>query len=167
MEMNNKPVLVKSTVNAQVGINVPYLYLKRTWPQKNSVQRVQKDLLMQAIYEPGVEYLFKTGILVVEDKQDRIDLGLEDPDTGATVYILDDEKTEQLIKKATVEEFKQELKKMSHDQKVELAHAAVDMECVNYEKNSILRDETEINVDFMVRQIKEEKRQAARNKSEE
>lgn len=167
MEMNNKPVLVKSTVNAQVGINVPYLYLKRTWPQKNSVQRVQKDLLMQAIYEPGVEYLFKTGILVVEDKQDRIDLGLEDPDTGATVYILSDEKVEQLIKKATVEEFKQELKKMSHDQKVELAHAAVDMECVNYEKNNILRDETEINVDFMVRQIKEEKRQAAKNKNEE
>lgn len=164
MEMN-KPVLVKSTVKAQVGINVPYLNLKRTWPKKNSVQRVQRDLLMQAIYEPGVEYLFKTGILIVEDEQDRIDLGLQDPETGETVYVLTDEMCKHLIQEADINEFKLELEKMSHDQVIELANTAIELESTSYEKNLALREASEINVDAIVRNNKEEQRRAQMQKA--
>lgn len=165
MDNMMKPVLVRSTVKAQVGINIPYLNLKRTWPKKNTVLRLPKESLMQAIYEPGVEYLFKTGILVVEDEQDRIDLGLQDPVTGATVYILTDEKAEELIKKASIEEFKEEIEKMSHDQKVELAQTAIELNSTSYDKNLYLKQVAEINVDAIVRQNMEDKRREEMEKA--
>jgi len=164
MEMM-KPVLVKSTVNAQVGITLPYLNLNRTWPKKGSVLRLPKDVLMQAIYEPGVEYLFKTGILYIEDEEDRIDLGLEDPNTGATVYNLTEEKGTYLIKEASIDELKSEAEKMSRDQLEELAHMAISLDSTNYEKNLLLKEKSEIDVDLIVRRNMEEKRREAAEKA--
>lgn len=158
-------VLVKSMVKAQVGITVPYLNLKRTWPKKNTVLRLPKETLSQAMYEPGVEYLFKTGILVIEDEQDRIDLGLQDPVTGETVYLMKDDKLAYLIKEAPIDEFKAECAKMSHDQQVEFARTAIELESTSYEKNLHLKELTEINVDLIVRTNMEEKRRAQAEKA--
>ena len=160
MEMM-KPVLVKSTVNAQVGITVPYLNLNRTWPKKGSVLRLPKDVLMQAIYEPGVEYLFKTGILYIEDEEDRIDLGLQDPETGEKVYELTDARAKYLIQEAPLDELKEDLEKMSHDQSIELSNMAVLLDSTNYEKNLLLKEKSEIDVDLIVRRNMEDKRREA------
>jgi hypothetical protein len=79
METTNM-ITIKSTVKAQVSISVPSLNLRRFWPKAGAIQRIPFDLLEQAIYEPGVEYLFKTGILYIDDMETKIKLGLEEPE---------------------------------------------------------------------------------------
>ena len=64
-------VSIKSTVKALVSINVPTLNLRRSWPKKGAVQKIPFDVLEQAYFEPGVEYLFKTGVLYIEDMEDN------------------------------------------------------------------------------------------------
>ena len=57
----NERVIVTSMVNGIVGITMPNSRIKKIWPKKGTKLPVEKDLLREAIYEPGVEYMFKKG----------------------------------------------------------------------------------------------------------
>jgi hypothetical protein len=70
-----------------------------------------------------------------------------------------------LIQEADINEFKLELEKMSHDQVIELANTAIELESTSYEKNLALREASEINVDAIVRNNKEEQRRAQMQKA--
>ena len=73
-----KDITIKSTVKAIVVMNVPSLNLRRTWQKKGAIQKIPMELLEQAIYDPGVEYLFRSGTLYIEDMEAKIVLGLEE-----------------------------------------------------------------------------------------
>lgn len=158
----SKAVIIKSGANAKVVLNVPYLNLRRRWPQKGAIQKIPFELLEQAIYEPGVEYLFKTGILYIEDDKTNIALGLKDEDGESNLIILDNKLTEELLKKSNFNKFKETVEKLSYDQIVELAHSAVDFEITDYEKNQLLQEKTGLNVYRSVMERKEEKKAAAK-----
>ena len=64
--MNDK-VIVESMVSGIVGITLPHLLFSKSWPKKGSKLPIDKEILRQAIYEPGVEYMFKHGILYMDD----------------------------------------------------------------------------------------------------
>lgn len=121
--MNDK-VLVTSMVKHSVGIMLPqngYLVEKR-WPQKNAKVLIDKESLREGIYLPGVEYMFKTGILYIEDMDFKIELGLEEPETKTPTNIIpvDEKYLERVMKRMPIVEMKQAIKKMSPDQLEEL-----------------------------------------------
>ena len=78
----NKKVIIENKINSRVVIDVPSLNLRRIWESKGAKKPIDLAILEQAIYDPGVEYLFKEGILYIEDMDAKIQLGLEDE--GAT-----------------------------------------------------------------------------------
>lgn len=78
MEDNKRLVRIRNAASANVGINEPDLNLRREWATKGAVRTIPFDVLSEAMYSRGVEYLFKNGILVIENKQDIIDLGIEE-----------------------------------------------------------------------------------------
>lgn len=160
--MASKMIDVMSTVNAQVVIRVPNLNFKRTWPKKGSVIKVPEEILDQAFYEPGIEYLFRNGILYIDDMEKKVYYGLEEEGTTepTNVILLDEAETERLLFKVSKEEFKEELDKLSKDQVTELAFSAVEHECTDYDKNMLLQKRTGINVFRSVAEKKEEANKA-------
>ena len=52
--MNDK-IYVKSMVDCIVGIDLPDLHLKKEWPRKGTRLPINKEVLMEAFYTPGVE----------------------------------------------------------------------------------------------------------------
>lgn len=146
--MENIRVAVKSMINAQVGINVPDIRLKRDWAKKGSTQFINFEDLQQAIYDPGVEYMFKTGILYIEDMKVKIELGLEPPEATAptNVIVLDDAQKKRYLTVAPIHELKAVMKQLSHDQLVDFAHFAIELEINDLARGELLKAETGIDV---------------------
>ena len=138
-------IKVKSLAKATVGMTVPHLNLRRTWARKGAVQLVPFELLEQAIFEPGVEYLFKTGILFIEDLQIRIRLGLEEeeatPETAKMIE-LTDEKIKELLTQTALKDFRETIDGLSLAQIEELANGAIELRITDYQRCQILKDKT-------------------------
>lgn len=141
-------VAIKSTVKATLGINIPELRLKRDWIRKDAVQYIEFGDLQQAIYTPGVEYMFKTGLLYIEDMATKIALGLEPEDAVKPVHVivLDDAQRKRYLTVAPIHELKAIVKQLSHDQLIDFANYAVELEITDLSRCEILKAETEIDI---------------------
>lgn len=146
--MENKQVKVTNMVNGRVRIDVPDLRLKRIWERKGAVKPIELDVLKQAIYDPGVEYMFKEGMLFIDDMDVKIELGLEPEGAkeAKNIIILDDNQKKRYLTVAPLHELKAILKKLSHEQRQELAQYAIEHEITDYERSQILKEATQINV---------------------
>ena len=120
----NEKVLVTSMVKHSVGISLPQngYMIEKHWPQKGAKVLIDKDSLREGIYLPGVEYMFKKGILYIEDMDFKIELGLEEPEAKVPTNIIpmDEKYLERVMKRMPLVEMKQVIKKMSQDQIQEL-----------------------------------------------
>ena len=72
--MNDEKVLVKSAINAKVGITLPEYRFKQEWNRKGAKALIDKQTLEDIMFEPGVEYMFKNGILYIEDMETKKEL---------------------------------------------------------------------------------------------
>ena len=141
-------VNIKSTVKALVSINVPTLNLRRSWPKKGAIQKIPFDILEQAYFEPGVEYLFKTGVLYIEDMEVKRALGLEDPEAEAPTAIIDltDDYMKKLLTATPLKDFREEVEKLSHEQIKELVQFAVEIGVTDYHRCKLLQEKTGFDV---------------------
>lgn len=72
--MANKVKVVNNTTG-NVGYTVPNLHVRRVFRPQQTLM-VTFEELEEGLYEPGIRKLFENGFLTIENKQDRIDLGL-------------------------------------------------------------------------------------------
>ena len=156
--MMNDKVIVTSMVNGIVGINRPEYRLVKTWPQKGSKLPIEKDALRQAIYEPGVEYMFKNGMLYIDDMEFKIELGLEEEGaTQPTAIIPVDEKyLERVLKRMPVREMKEVVKAMNDNQKRELIDYATEQNDIQLDRINAIKEVTGIDL-FKVIELKNQK----------
>ena len=126
--MNEEMVMVKSMTKGIVGFNLPDLRLRKEWPKKGARLPVSKDILREAIYNPGVEYMFKNGILFIEDMDFKKELGLEPEDATEpeNVIELDDKKMARYITFMPVADLRKEIEKLSSNQKKDLVDYAIE-----------------------------------------
>ena len=141
-------VNIKSTVKALVSINVPTLNLRRSWPKKGAIQKIPFDVLEQAYFEPGVEYLFKTGVLYIEDMEVKRALGLEDLEAEAPTAIIDltEDYMKKLLTATPLKDFREEVEKLSHEQIKELVQFAVEIGVTDYHRCKLLQEKTGFDV---------------------
>ena len=141
-------VKVKSLVSSRVVLSIPDLRLKREWERKGAVRTIPFDQLEEAMYDPGVEFLFREGVLGIDDMEVKIALGLEEE--GATeptnIIALDDNQSERYLRNMPMPEFRQEVKKLPHEQLVELAYYAIEHEIANFDKSELLLKLTDIDI---------------------
>jgi hypothetical protein len=140
MDMSRK-VMVKSNSNATVVYHLPDLGFTRTFERKGAVKPIPFDVLAQGMYNDGAEAMFKCGILTIEDKEARIDLGLEEE-----VYMLDDNQKKRLLTIAPLHDLKENCKKMNDQQILELVYFAIENEIGNFDKASFLKEITNIDI---------------------
>ena len=161
--MENRKVMVKSESTGRLSINLPELQLKRIWEKKGTIRPISFEDLQQALYVPGVEYMFKEGMLSIESMQDKIDLGLEPEgtkeDSPVNIIILNDSQKKRYLTVLPTSEFKQELEKLHYEQINSLVDYAIEKELMDMDKCDILKEKTGIDIIKAIqlnRQAKEE-----------
>jgi hypothetical protein len=156
--MMNDKVIVTSMVNGLVSINMPQHHLVRAWPQKGAKLPVDKDALREAIYEPGVEYMFKNGMLYIDDMDFKIELGLEEEGTKIPTAIVpvDEKYLERLLKRVPVFELKNAIKAMNGEQRHELIDYAAKQNDLQMDRISAIKELTGTDL-FKVIELKKQR----------
>lgn len=140
MDMSRK-IMVKSNSNATVVYHLPDLNFTRTFEKKGAVKPIPFDVLAQGMYNDGAEAMFRSGILTIEDKEARIELGLEEQ-----VVILDDNQKKRLLTIAPLHDLKETCKTLNEQQVLELVYFAIENELGNFDKASFLKEITNIDI---------------------
>ena len=141
-------VKVKSLISSRVLLSVPDLRLRRVWEKKGAVKIIPLDQLEEAMYNPGVEALFREGALGIDDMEVKIALGLEPEDAKQPVNIitLTDDQRKRYLTVMPLHEFKEEIKKLPIEQINELAAYAIEHEILDYDKSELLLKLTDIDI---------------------
>lgn len=143
--MENKQVVLTSTIDAFVNIDVPELRLKRLWERKGAKKTIPLDVLREAFYEPSVEYLLRQGILYIDDLDVKIELGLEEesarePNAKLNIQILKDEDINRLLTVVPMYDFKDRLKDYTKEQIQEIVDYAIAHDFTNFDKCEYLKE---------------------------
>ena len=142
----NEKVIITSMVGHSVGIDLPHngYKVQKYWPQKGSRVTIDKDMLREAIYDPGVERIFKSGMLYIDDMDFKIELGLEEEGAKAPTNIIpmDEKYLERVLKRMPLTEMKQAIKKMSADQVQELILYATKQNDIQLDRLTAIKELT-------------------------
>lgn len=144
----DKKVKIKNTTNGRIGINIPDLKLSRIWERKNVIKYIDFDDLEQALYDPGVEYMIRQGMLEIEDMEVKIALGLEEEGTTTPVNIivLSEKEMERYLKVLPIVDFKKKIADLPKEQIYNLLDYAIEKEIIQLDKNDILKQITGTDV---------------------
>ena len=139
----------KVMITSMVGGTISAAALEhRVWNKKGQKLPVSKDVLREAIYEPGIEYMFKKGILYIDDMEMKIELGLEAPGTTAPTEVLpvDDKYLNRVLKLMPISEMKAAIDKMSIVQKQELVDYASKQNDIQLDRLAIVSDKCNVDI---------------------
>lgn len=151
--VNDRFVPVVSYSRGRVVLVLPTYHYRRVWPKKGARVMVDKDILSSSIYDAGVETMFKEGMLWIDDKDFRIELGLEQPEIEGeepaepSIILLDDKLLQRIIKLMPVAEVKLTLDKLNRDQLSEVAdYAVAHYDELKMDRVDLLTEKTGINI---------------------
>lgn len=123
--MTNDMVMVKSAADAVVVMNLPELAFRRVWQKKGAKYPIDRKILLQAYYNPGVTALFEEGILVTDDEAFLVEVGLKEEGGEVRVVELTDAYKVRLVKTMPLMEVEREIKKLTRSQIEELVDYAI------------------------------------------
>ena len=144
----NERVMVTSMVSGRIGLVLPRLHINKVWPKKNTKLPVEKDVLREAIYEPGVEYMFKQGLLYIDDMDFKIELGLEEEGTKAPTNVIpmDEKYMSRVLNLMPIAQMKKAIGAMNDNQKRELIDFASEQNDISFDRMDVIKKLTGIDV---------------------
>jgi len=133
-------VNIISTTVGEVSVFEPSIPFRASWPAKGSTRAVEKDIVEQLLFTPGFKYMIDTGMLYIEDMEQKKELGIEPEDATepVNVIVLTDTTKNKYLKMYSADKFKEEIKKLSHEQLIDLADYAIENKIADFEKSEIL-----------------------------
>ena len=139
--MNDK-VIVKSMSTGKIVIDLPDLRFKREWPKKYSKVSVDAEVLKEALYDPGVEYMINNGLLFIEDMDFKKEVGLEPENAKEPVNIvpLDEKLMQRILKFMPISQVGEELKKLNVEQRRMLVTYAIENEMISMDRVDIVKE---------------------------
>lgn len=140
MESNRK-VKITNKENAQVSVRIDDLRFQKVWLKKGASQNVDFELVKEALFDNGFYKMLKKGVLYIESKQDRVDLGLEEQDEEL-VIVLTDNQIAKLLKVDSVEKLRDTMEKVSTIQKNEIAEYAIENQILDIAKAKVIKELT-------------------------
>lgn len=145
---------VKKLVNWGVSYTVPGESRVRKWKGVNARIRIPFDELEKCIFDEDVRTLFESGFLYVEDKEARIQFGLEsgDDESNDTKLVLDKEKINDLLYKDDVETFEKRMKNLASATEELVLQVALASELpLNYQKSDYIRRNYKLDIEKIQR----------------
>lgn len=119
-------VYVTSASNHIVVMHIPEMMISKTWTKRGQKYPFDFEQLVQAYYNPSVEYLFKEGLITTDNKDFLKQVGLMDEEEKSSVVELTEALLARLIKHMPVSELKKTLPTLSHTQLKELGEYAIE-----------------------------------------
>lgn len=133
---------ITSTTVGEVSVFEPSIPFRASWPTKGSTRPVEKEIVEQLLYTPGFKYMIDTGMLYIEDLDQKKELGLEPEDATepVNIIVLSDTDKKKYLTMYSLDKFKQEIKKLSHEQIVDLADYAIANEIADFGKSKVVEE---------------------------
>lgn len=156
MVNENRRVQVKSMVNYKVGLFVPDLHFSRQWESESEVKSIDFNVLYEGLFINGVKTLFDEGVLYIENEQDRIDLGLQEPGDTKTMQLMNNGQILKLLKLDSAAKLKEVLKNSPREQITKIAEVAINERITDYEKCTLIKKACGIDVIACVQSESEE-----------
>ena len=131
---------ITSTTVGEVSVFEPSIPFRASWPTKGSTRAVEKDVIEQLLYTPGFKYMIDTGMLYIEDLDQKKELGLEPEDATepVNIIVLSDTDKKKYLTMYSLDKFKQEIKKLSREQLIDLADYAIEKEIADFGKSEVI-----------------------------
>lgn len=144
--INNGQRMVKltSTDSGKVVVHEPTYGIHREFPGKGTSQLIPFDIMEQLLWRVGFKNMIMSGTLYINDMQDKIDLGLEDPDTKepTRIKVLTDPQILNLLKVSAYDKFVEEVSSLPTEQINNIITYAVDNEIIDPKKDDYLKQLT-------------------------
>ena len=120
--------------------------------EKRTETKIDKELLQDIMYDPGSEYMFRTGMLYIEDMDIKKEIGLEPEDATepVNIIVLDEKQLNRYLTVMPLHEFKENVKKLSIEQAKNLVDYAVQKESITFDKAEFLEKITGLNAMSMI-----------------
>lgn len=135
-------VIVTSMVNGITSLKVPTLNFRKVWQKKGAKLPIEKAILREIIYDPGVENMFRGGILYIDDMAMKIELGLEEAGTEVPTLVVpvDEDYLNRLLRTMPLSEMKQAISDMSDAQKQELIDYACKQQEIKFNRAKVIKE---------------------------
>ena len=156
MNTDGRKVIVKSMVNYIVGLNIPDLRFKREFAKEGETKSIDFDTLLEGITSLGVRTLFEEGILYIENKQDRIDLGLEEEESPEKFKVLTRGQILKLLKVDPIAKLQETLEISPKEQINRIAEVAIEEKFTDFDKCNLIKKFCGIDVISSVQNINED-----------
>lgn len=133
-------VNITSATVGEVSVFEPSIPFRASWPAKGSTRPIEQDVVEQLLYTPGFKYMIDTGMLYIEDMEQKKELGIEPEDATepVNVIVLTDAVKNKYMKMYALDKFKEEIKKLSREQIVDLADYAIEKEIADFGKSAVI-----------------------------
>lgn len=157
----NEKVIVTSMVDGRIGLVIPNLRINKVWPKKNTKLAIEKEVLREAIYEPGVDYMFRQGLLYIDDMDFKIELGLEQEGTTVPTDIkpIDEKYLNRVLKLMPITEMTAVVREMNATQLRALVDFAAKQNDIQFDRMDALKKLTGVDIVKIIelkRQMEEE-----------
>ena len=117
-------IKVRSASDFTLVINAPEIPLVKTWSKRGAIYPIDKDVLIQAYYSTSLEELVRKGLLIIEDKEFLVEVGLAEEDNTMAIELTPTLK-EKCISTMPIWELEKTLGQLSEYQISELAEYAI------------------------------------------
>lgn len=137
----SRQVILKSAVEGSVSVNYPQYGVNRKWNKIGQPMSMPYEVVEQCLWENGFRRMIESGILYIENMQDKIDLGLEpyDATEPTNIIVFNENEMKELWKTATLDEFKEKVLSAPRTQVDSLITYAIKNEIVEMDKVNFIK----------------------------
>lgn len=135
-------VNIVNTTRGSVLVVVREIPFRHEWLAQGASYAVEHDLLEQLMYDKGFKYMIDTGMLYIEDLEEKKALGIEPEEAKepVNVIVLNDKERRRYMVNLSLKEFKEKVRKLSYEQVTQLADYAVANRLADFEKAEFLKE---------------------------
>lgn len=139
--MSQRMVTVRSGVVGTVSVVYPQYGLNRKWNKMGQPMQIPFDTIQQCLWENGFDRMIRSGVLYIDDMQDKKDLGLEpaDAETPVNIIVFSEKDMEMLLKNMPFDIFKKRVLEAPRLQVDNLIDYAIEHEIVDVQKADFLK----------------------------
>lgn len=147
MDKNGK-VIFQSMCASTLVVHEPAFSVHVEFPGRGSVQAIPMETVRQLLWRQGFKNMITSGLLYINDMEDKIELGLEDPDTKVPtkIKVFTPEQILTLLKVKSYDEFVKEVESAPIEQANAIVDYAVEHSILDAQKIEFLKKVTNRDV---------------------
>lgn len=135
-------VNIVNTTRGSVLVTVREIPFRHEWIAQGASFAVEHELLEQLMYDQGFKYMIDTGMLYIEDLEEKKALGIEPEEAKepVNVIVLSDKDRRRYMVTLSLKDFKEKVRKLSYEQVMQLADYAIANRLADFEKAEFLKE---------------------------